>query len=31
VKNKEGVKAVRIGERALKNVADPVVLYLIEA
>jgi class 3 adenylate cyclase len=31
VKNKEGVKAIRIGERALKNVADPVVLYLVEA
>ncbi len=31
VKNKEGVRTTRIGERALKNVAEPVVLYSVES
>ena len=30
VKNKEGITASRIGQRTLRNVADPVVLYVIE-
>lgn len=30
VKNKEGITASRIGPRTLRNVADPVVLYVIE-
>ncbi len=31
VKNKEGIRAARIGERTLKNVAEPVLLYVVEA
>lgn len=30
VKNKEGVAATRIGERSLKNIAEPIVLYTVE-
>ena len=30
IKNKDGVSATLLGERQLKNVAEPVVLYLVD-
>jgi len=31
IKNKEGLSATLLGERQLKNVAEPMTLYTIDA
>jgi class 3 adenylate cyclase len=30
IKNKDGVSVTQLGERKLKNVAEPVLLYLVD-